>query len=84
MARVLFLKVSSQSALFLRDADMRLFVQTITTEIGSKYGPFDFAMIPIWRGGTFSFIARLGFRVRFCLPSSHFDLRLTENLTYHI
>ena len=50
---------------------MRLFVKTITTEIGSKYGPFDFAMIPIWRGGTFSFIARLGFRVRFCLTSSY-------------
>jgi hypothetical protein len=33
------------------------------TEIGSKYGPFDIAMLPIWRGGTLSFIARLGFRV---------------------
>ena len=39
--------------------------QTITAEIGSKYGPFDIAMIPIWRGGTLSLIARLGFRVRF-------------------
>jgi N-acyl-phosphatidylethanolamine-hydrolysing phospholipase D len=34
-------------------------------EIGSKYGPFDIAMIPIWRGGSLSLIARLGFRVRF-------------------
>jgi hypothetical protein len=37
----------------------------MTTEIGSKYGPFDIAMIPIWRGGTLSVIARLGYRVRF-------------------
>src|SRR5713226_4340693 len=28
------------------------------------------ALIPIWRGGTLSFIARLGFRVRFLLSSS--------------
>ncbi|KAH9038435.1 Metallo-hydrolase/oxidoreductase [Lactarius hengduanensis] len=34
-----------------------------TSEIGSKYGPFDIAMLPIWRGGSFSFIARLGFRI---------------------
>ncbi|KAH9003720.1 Metallo-hydrolase/oxidoreductase [Lactarius hatsudake] len=34
-----------------------------TSEIGSKYGPFDIAMLPIWRGGSFSFVARLGFRV---------------------
>ena len=43
----------------------------MTTEIGSKYGPFDIAMIPIWRGGTLSFIARLGFRVRFSHLPSH-------------
>jgi hypothetical protein len=42
----------------------------MTAEIGSKYGPFDIAMIPIWRGGTLSFIARLGFRVRLFLPPS--------------
>ncbi|KAH9034063.1 Metallo-hydrolase/oxidoreductase [Lactarius pseudohatsudake] len=35
----------------------------IFEEIGSKYGPFDIAMLPIWRGGSFSFIARLGFRI---------------------
>ncbi|KAH9968567.1 beta-lactamase superfamily domain-containing protein [Russula compacta] len=35
----------------------------IFEEIGSKYGPFDIAMLPIWRGGTLSFIARLGFRL---------------------
>jgi len=35
----------------------------IFKEIGSKYGPFDIAMLPIWRGGTLSFIARLGFRL---------------------
>jgi hypothetical protein len=62
MDRVPSSKVSSQSALFVfGEANMRL----ITTEIGSKYGPFDIAMIPIWRGGTLSFFARLGFRVRF-------------------
>ncbi|KAI0289145.1 beta-lactamase superfamily domain-containing protein [Russula brevipes] len=33
------------------------------SEIGSKYGPFDIAMLPIWRGGSLSFIARLGFRL---------------------
>ena len=36
-------------------------------EIGSKYGPFDIAMLPIWRGGSLSFISRLGFRVRLSL-----------------
>ncbi|KAI0279568.1 beta-lactamase superfamily domain-containing protein [Russula aff. rugulosa BPL654] len=35
----------------------------IFKEIGSKYGPFDIAMIPIWRGGTLSVIARLGYRL---------------------
>ncbi|KAI9435417.1 Metallo-hydrolase/oxidoreductase [Lactarius indigo] len=35
----------------------------IFEEIGSKYGPFDIAMLPIWRGGSFSFVARLGFRI---------------------
>ncbi|KAI0061252.1 Metallo-hydrolase/oxidoreductase [Artomyces pyxidatus] len=35
----------------------------IFQEIGEKYGPFDIAMLPIWRGGTLSFIARLGFRL---------------------
>jgi hypothetical protein len=39
----------------------------ISIEIGSKYGPFDLAMIPIWRGGTFAFIAHLGFHVCFSL-----------------
>ena len=28
-------------------------------------------MIPIWRGGAFSFIARLGFRMRFPFHPSH-------------
>jgi N-acyl-phosphatidylethanolamine-hydrolysing phospholipase D len=35
----------------------------IFEEIGSKYGPFDIAMLPIWRGGSLSFVARLGFRI---------------------
>ncbi|KAH9996334.1 beta-lactamase superfamily domain-containing protein [Russula vinacea] len=39
-------------------------------EIGSKYGPFDIAMIPIWRGGSLSFVARLGFRLIHA-PDSH-------------
>lgn len=33
-------------------------------EIGERLGPFDLAMIPIWRGGTLGFISQLGFRVR--------------------
>lgn len=33
-------------------------------EIGSIYGPFDLAFIPIWRGASLSFIGRLGYRVR--------------------
>ena len=41
------------------------------TEIGANYGPIDIAMIPIRRGGIFSLIARLGFRVRFPSPPSH-------------
>jgi len=56
-----------------------------TTEIGSKYGPFDIAMLPIWRGGTLSFIARLGFRVseRFS-PSSLSNIPIPQpHLTSH-
>lgn len=34
------------------------------TEIGDKYGPFDLAMIPIWRGASLSFLGRFGLRVR--------------------
>jgi hypothetical protein len=44
-----------------------LLASSIDAEIGSKYGPFDIAMLPIWRGATLSFLARLGFRVS---PSS--------------
>jgi len=40
---------------------------SINVEILCKHCPFDIAMLPIWRGGTLSFIARLGFRVS---PSS--------------
>ena len=43
-------------------------------EIGEKYGPFDVAMLPIWRGGTLSFIARIGLRV-----SSHIQIRSSNN-----
>jgi len=32
-------------------------------EIGEKYGPFDLAMLPIWRGGTLQFVARMGLRL---------------------
>ncbi|KAI0042728.1 Metallo-hydrolase/oxidoreductase [Auriscalpium vulgare] len=35
----------------------------IFEDIGERYGPFDVAMLPIWRGGTLSFIARLGLRL---------------------
>ncbi|THH05324.1 hypothetical protein EW145_g4881 [Phellinidium pouzarii] len=30
---------------------------------GKRYGPFDLAMLPIWRGGTLSFISQLGLRL---------------------
>lgn len=52
-------------------------------EIGSKYGPVDFAAIPIWRGGTLSFISSWGLRV--CLHIvSHFKLsRLTVRYRDH-
>lgn len=33
-------------------------------EIGEKYGPFDLAMIPIWRGASLSVLGQLGLRVR--------------------
>jgi len=55
---------------------------TPTLEIGSKYGPFDIAMLPIWRGGTLSFIARLGFRVSLLFSLSnfpHFESRKQTN-----
>ncbi|KAL5533422.1 hypothetical protein ACEPAF_5198 [Sanghuangporus sanghuang] len=32
-------------------------------EIGERYGPIDLAMIPIWRGGTLSFVSQLGLRL---------------------
>lgn len=32
-------------------------------EIGERYGPFDVAMIPIWRGASLSILGRLGLRV---------------------
>lgn len=32
-------------------------------EIGKKFGPIDFAAIPIWRGGTLSFLSQWGLRV---------------------
>ncbi|KAL5528938.1 hypothetical protein ACEPAG_4912 [Sanghuangporus baumii] len=32
-------------------------------EIGERYGPIDLAMIPIWRGGTLSFISQIGLRL---------------------
>ena len=38
-------------------------------------------MIPIWRGGTLSLIARLGFRVRFS-PFSDFLTHKTNRIHY--
>jgi len=35
----------------------------IFADIGGRYGPFDLAMIPIWRGGTLQFIARMGLKL---------------------
>ncbi|KJA27987.1 hypothetical protein HYPSUDRAFT_129951 [Hypholoma sublateritium FD-334 SS-4] len=32
-------------------------------EIGEKYGPFDLAMIPIWRGASLSVLGRMGLRL---------------------
>ncbi|KAN0120837.1 Metallo-hydrolase/oxidoreductase [Russula decolorans] len=69
----------------------------IFKEIGSKYGPFDIAMIPIWRGGTLSLIARLGFRLihspdsfltsMHATPAQalqmHVDLRARHSLAMH-
>lgn len=36
-------------------------------QIGERYGPMDLSLIPIWRGGTLSFVSYLGLRVR-CVP----------------
>jgi len=38
-------------------------------EIGSIHGPFDLALIPIWRGASLSFIGKLGYRV--CFTNLH-------------
>ncbi|KUJ12962.1 Metallo-hydrolase/oxidoreductase [Mollisia scopiformis] len=35
----------------------------IFEEIGKKLGPFDLSFIPIWRGGTLSFISYIGLRL---------------------
>ncbi|PLW10146.1 hypothetical protein PCANC_14934 [Puccinia coronata f. sp. avenae] len=32
-------------------------------EIGERFGPIDFSMIPIWRGGSLSFVSWAGFRI---------------------
>jgi hypothetical protein len=32
-------------------------------EVGTKYGPFDLAMLPIWRGGSLAFLSAAGLRV---------------------
>ncbi|KAK7435106.1 hypothetical protein VKT23_019798 [Stygiomarasmius scandens] len=32
-------------------------------EIGTKYGPFDLAMVPIWRGASLSILGQMGFRL---------------------
>ncbi|OAV99050.1 hypothetical protein PTTG_25441 [Puccinia triticina 1-1 BBBD Race 1] len=32
-------------------------------EIGERFGPIDFSMIPIWRGGTLSFVSWAGLRI---------------------
>ncbi len=32
-------------------------------EIGHRFGPFDLAFVPIWRGGTLGFISGLGLRL---------------------
>ena len=42
----------------------------LSEDIGIMYGPFDLSMIPIWRGGSLSFISALGLRVR-SLPSPY-------------
>ncbi|KAI0026472.1 beta-lactamase superfamily domain-containing protein, partial [Vararia minispora EC-137] len=34
----------------------------IFDDIGDRHGPFDLALLPIWRGGSLSFVARLGLR----------------------
>lgn len=35
----------------------------VFNEIGERFRQIDFAAIPIWRGGTLSFIAKIGLRV---------------------
>lgn len=37
-------------------------------EIGDKFGPIDFSMIPIWRGGSLSFLAWAGLKVGLTSP----------------
>ncbi|KAL4248986.1 Ribonuclease Z/Hydroxyacylglutathione hydrolase-like protein [Abortiporus biennis] len=32
-------------------------------EIGDRHGPFDLALIPIWRGASLSFLSKLGYRL---------------------
>lgn len=45
-------------------SSLRVRELTPTPEIGKRYGPFDLALVPIWRGGSLSFIAAMGLRVR--------------------
>jgi len=65
-------------------------------EIGERLGPFDLAMIPIWRGGTLGFISQLGLRLTHspylsalhCTPVEavrgiHVDVRSCHSLAAH-
>jgi len=50
----------------------------IVAEIGDKYGPFDLAMLPIWRGSSLSFVASMGLRVSITMTRSLLFVALTQ------
>ncbi|VDC04849.1 unnamed protein product [Peniophora sp. CBMAI 1063] len=72
---------------------------TIFDEIGDRLGPFDLALLPIWRGGSLSFVSRLGLRIEHEHPSTtaltslhatpahalrmHLSLRSSHSLAMH-
>ncbi len=58
---------------------LRVLTTSSRAEIGEKYGPFDLAMIPIWRGASLSFLGKLGLRVRLIDFVVQDDLELTDS-----
>ncbi|KAE8449127.1 hypothetical protein EG329_008511 [Mollisiaceae sp. DMI_Dod_QoI] len=55
----------------------------VFTEIGKKLGPFDLSFLPIWRGGTLSFISYVGIRLSYQEIPSQFHASPADAISIH-